>query len=84
MTNPSLNPAESDKLVQDLMAARRAVKSAKRVQNTAAEDDAHAEVDRTKRSLGERGPVWWEDGAPDYNRKLVCNTPYAIWYDDSA
>jgi hypothetical protein len=30
--------------------------------------------------LGERGPVWWTDGAPDFNRKLVVNTPYADWY----
>jgi hypothetical protein len=30
--------------------------------------------------LGERGPVWWRDGAPDYNRKLAKNTPYALWF----
>ena len=24
-----------------------------------------------------RGPVWWEDGAPDYNRRLLKNTPYS-------
>ena len=29
--------------------------------------------------LGERGPVWWTDGAPDFNRKLARNTPYARW-----
>jgi len=30
--------------------------------------------------LGERGPVWWADGTPDYNRHLAKNTPYAEWY----
>jgi hypothetical protein len=30
--------------------------------------------------LGERGPPWWDDGARDYNRYLVKNTPYAAWY----
>ena len=26
---------------------------------------AHRAVDRVKRALGERGPVWWKDGALD-------------------
>jgi hypothetical protein len=30
--------------------------------------------------LGERGPPWWTDGAPDYNRHLARNTPYAAWF----
>jgi transposase len=25
----------------------------------------------------ERGPVWWDDGAPDINRHMVRTTPYA-------
>ncbi|CAM2886585.1 hypothetical protein PSFL6913_05565 [Pseudomonas fluorescens] len=28
----------------------------------------------------ERGPVWWSDGSPDYNRHKAINTPYAEWY----
>ena len=36
-------------------------------------------VDAAKRSLGERGAVWWSDSAPDYNRRLAKNTPYADW-----
>lgn len=28
-----------------------------------------------------RGPVWWTDGAQDFNRHLVKNTPYAEWYE---
>ena len=36
-------------------------------------------VDAAKRALGERGDPWWTDGAPDYNRKMARNTPYADW-----
>jgi hypothetical protein len=39
-------------------------------------------VDVAKRALGERGPVWWDDGAPDYNRHMARNTPYAAWFAD--
>ena len=49
-------------------------------QDAEAERGARAAVDAAKRALGERGPVWWTDGAPDFNRKLVANTPYAQWY----
>ena len=41
---------------------------------------ARQSVDEAKRALGERGPVWWDDGAPDYNRHLAKNTPYANWF----
>ena len=41
---------------------------------------ARSEVDAVKRALGERGPAWWADGAPDFNRRMAANTPYAAWY----
>lgn len=41
---------------------------------------ADAAVDRNKQALGERGPVWWTDGSPDYNRHMARNTPYAEWF----
>lgn len=41
---------------------------------------ARAAVQVAKEALGERGPVWWDDGAPDLNRHMVENTPYAGWY----
>ena len=62
------------------MAARRAVGTALRADDATAVKAARARVDAAKIALGERGPVWWSDGAPDYNRRLVKNTPYA---DDS-
>ncbi|WP_338069014.1 hypothetical protein [Sphingomonas crocodyli] len=62
------------------MAARRAVGTARRAGDQAAQDEAHIAVDRAKHALGERGPVWWSDGAPDLNRHTVRNSPYAAWY----
>ena len=80
--NPALSDAERHTLVQQLMAARRAVGSARRTSDRDAERKARAEVDLAKRALGERGPVWWTDGAPDFNRRLVRGTPYAAWFAD--
>ena len=75
--NPDLPPAERDALVKELMSARRAIAVAKRLADVTAEKTARARVHAAKLALGERGPVWWRDGAPDYNRHLVKNTPYA-------
>jgi hypothetical protein len=80
-SNPSLAPAEREALVADLMAARRAVKEAKRVDDAQALKSARSRVNEAKVALGERGPVWWDDGSPDYNRFKVTNTPYAQWYE---
>ena len=41
---------------------------------------ARQAVDAAKHALGERGVPWWTDGAPDYNRRMVRNSPYAVWY----
>lgn len=78
--NPHLAPATREALVSDLMRARRAVKTARAAGDATAEAEAHAAVDAAKRALGERGPVWWSDGAPDLNRHMARNTPYADWY----
>jgi hypothetical protein len=67
-------------LVDELMAARRAVGAAKRAGDADALQAARAAVDAAKVSLGERGPVWWSDGAPDLNRRMAKNTPYADWF----
>ena len=75
-SNPAMPEAERDRLTKDLMAARRDVRSALRDKDKATEQDARKRVDEAKRALGERGPVWWDDGAPDYGRMMVKNTPY--------
>lgn len=76
-SNPHLAEGEHQRLVDALMDARRAVGAAKRAGDPAAEKAARAKVHQAKVALGERGPVWWDDGAPDYNRHLIKNTPYA-------
>jgi hypothetical protein len=79
-SNPDLAPDVRQELVDRLMAARRRVGLAVKAGDVGAERAARADVDAAKRALGERGPVWWTDGAPDYNRKMAVNTPYAAWY----
>lgn len=80
LANPDLAPARKDELVSELMAARRAVKQAKADDDATAAAAAHQAVDQAKRALGERGPVWWKDGALDFNRHMAKNTLYAGWY----
>ncbi|MEG3178709.1 hypothetical protein U1872_20955 [Sphingomonas sp. RB3P16] len=76
--NPHLEPGHRNALVDELMQARRAVASARRA--GVSEDRAHGAVQAAKVALGERGPVWWEDGAPDLNRHMARTTSYADWY----
>lgn len=80
-SDPSLGEARRGELVAELMSARRAVADAKRTENPDAMREARARVDLAKRALGERGPVWWTDGTPDYNRRMARNTPYAEWFE---
>lgn len=84
MANPGLPEVRRQELVNGLMAARRAVRDAKATGDDVALAVARAGVDRAKRALGERGPPWWDDGAPDYNRRMAANTPYAAWHDGLA
>jgi hypothetical protein len=76
-TNPAIPEDIRQRLVDDLMDARRAVKEAKAGRGDIR--DARAAVHAAKVALGERGPVWWDDGSPDYNRLMAKNTPYADW-----
>ncbi len=80
MSNPELPPGERQALVDRLMRARRQVGVALKAGDKEAEGQARTEVDAAKHALGERGPVWWTDGAPDFNRRMAANTPYAAWY----
>ncbi len=51
--------------------------------DTAALPTARAAVDAAKTALGERGPVWWNDGTPALSRRMARNTVYADWYAGS-
>ena len=79
-TNPGVAAAERTVLTKELMTARRGVAAALRADDPRAEHRARRRVDKAKRTLGERGEVWWTDGSPDFNRRLVRNTPYREWY----
>jgi hypothetical protein len=83
-SNPALTADVRSRLVAELMTARRRVAEAKRAGDEAALVTARAAVDAAKHALGERGAPWWTDGAPDYNRYLVRNSPYAAWYAELA
>ncbi len=84
LSNSNIGAAERDALVKQPMDARRAIGAAKRAGDFGAVSSARAKVDQAKHALGERGPVWWPDGAPDYNRRFVRNTPYADWFAQTA
>jgi hypothetical protein len=77
LSNPALDQETHQRLVNELVAARRAVRDGT---DSVQRITARLKVDVAKRALGERGPVWWTDGAPDYNRYLAVNTPYAAWF----
>jgi len=81
-SNPNLKPADRHLLVDALMAARRDVRQALSSADTVLLKNARQRVSDAKIGLGERGPAWWSDGAPDLNRHMARNTPYAAWFSD--
>ena len=66
------------------MDARRAKGTAMRAGDRTGREAARARVDAAKVALGERGPPWWTDGAPDLNRRMAKTTPYAAWWAEAA
>lgn len=78
--NPHLARELHSTLVNDLMNARREIKAAGRARDSQRQAAARTAVNAAKVALGERGPAWWTDGAKDFNRYLVKNTPYADWH----
>lgn len=65
-TNPSLSDQVRRKAVKMMMQARMS-------------GDKQA-VLSAKTELGEAGPVWWADGAPDYSGITPADSPYAKWW----
>lgn len=80
VSDPALDAEVRQHLVTQLMSLRRQIGVTKRRGDQHAEADARRQLDGVKRALGERGPVWWTDGAPDYNRHMIRTTPYAQWF----
>lgn len=80
-SNPALAEDVRAALTKELMAARAAKGRAMRAGDAAAKEAARQRVDAAKVALGERGPPWWTDGAPDYGRRMARNTPYSDWFN---
>ena len=79
-TDPGLDDTARRAAVKRLMQARRDVFAGQRAGDEAAVARARARVDAAKRELGERGPVWWDDGAPDEGGRHPKNSGYADWW----
>jgi len=79
-SNPQIFDEEKQRLTAALMAARRAKGIAMRAGDERGRELARQQVDAAKIAMGERGPVWWGDGAPDVNRHMVKNTSYGAWF----
>lgn len=69
-SDPSIPPKLRQELVDELMAARRAVK--------AQESDARARVNDAKIALGERGQAWWEARDPTAFDERISATIRAL------
>mgnify|MGYP004241273791 CR=1 FL=1 len=63
--------------IQDVVLASGTVKAYKQVSVCA---QVSGQIKSLKVALGERGPVWWDDGAPDLNRHMARTGPYAQWH----
>ena len=79
-SDPGLAPEVRAGLTKELMAARRAKQAAMRAGDEEGREAARQRVDAAKVALGERGAVWWDDGAPDLNRRMARTTIYAEWF----
>ncbi|WP_113910472.1 hypothetical protein [Roseovarius dicentrarchi] len=77
-TDPALDDSTRRAGIKALMQARRAVMQAG--SDPCAMRDARAAVDAAKVRLGERGPVWWSDGAPDEAGIAPETSSYAAWW----
>lgn len=79
-TDPRLTEEQKRVHIKALMKARRAVRSAQQQGDDDALCQARQSVQEAKEALGERGPVWWEDGAPDEGGLAPHNSSYAQWW----
>lgn len=79
-SDPRLTDDEKQTHVNALMKARREVKTAKQRDDKALRQ-ARQNVQAAKQALGERGPVWWDDNAPDETGIAPYNSSYAGWWE---
>lgn len=77
-TDPSIPDTFRKSLVNELMAARRAVGAATKAADEADERDARRRVQDAKVALGERGEPWWDDPSPEGRRRRIEATTMAL------
>jgi hypothetical protein len=78
--NPTLASEAKIRHLRELLNGRRALNAAKAAGDEEAITAARRMIAGAQVGLGERGNVWWKDGAPDFNRTLARNSPYAEWF----
>lgn len=76
-TDPRLDDGERRAAIKAMMQARRDISKAG---TEAEEQDARARINAAKTRLGERGPVWWDDDAPDESGLSPIKSSYADWW----
>ena len=76
-TNPCLSDIERRAAIKLLMQARLGMRKASSELEVM---KAKADVDAAKQRLGETGPVWWSDGAPDESGRHPLESSYAAWW----
>ncbi|MDQ7732484.1 hypothetical protein QT231_07210 [Halomonas sp. SpR1] len=81
-TDPRLGEDEKRTHIKALMKARRAVRTAQQQDDEDAIRQARNAVQSAKEALGERGPVWWDDNAPDEGGLAPHKSSYAKWWED--
>lgn len=72
-TDPRLSDTERRAAIKALMQARMA-------ERKGGGAEARAAVETAKIRLGERGPVWWTDGAADEAGRAPEDSSYAAWW----
>ena len=76
-TDPRLEDSERRAAIKAMMQARRDIGLAATEAETKA---ARTCIDAAKIRLGEKGPVWWDDGAPDESGLAPESSSYAEWW----
>ncbi|MEH6640967.1 hypothetical protein [Vreelandella glaciei] len=80
-TDPRLGEDQKRIHIKELMKARRAVRTAQQQEDDDALRQARDAVQAAKEALGERGPVWWDDDAPDEGGLAPHSSSYAKWWE---
>lgn len=76
-TDPRLSITQRRAAIKAMMQARRDERLAETDEAARA---ARARIEGAKQRLGESGPVWWSDGAPDESGLAPHNSSYAAWW----